>query len=373
MSTDTNRTRRRVLFAAAGAVLALAVVASPAGAGVGDFFKLGQTNTADATSLLTGTTAGPQLWVSNANGDYAGIKAESAGGFAAAVYGLHSSAGGTGAGVQGISQSTEGSAVGVYGLLNSTTPGAGSAAVWGQNNGTGFSGYGVYGFHAGVGIGVFGRSPKGLGVYGNGARGGSFAGTTGAGLEGYSPANDGVRASSRAANKSGLWAHHDGSNFGYGLFAQSQVGPAIGMSGPDAGQAPITLNGKPFPSATAGYKDTEVQVTHDGTFQEVASLNVGPGTYALIAKANARAANSGLAEESYLPCRLSSGGDFDQTLSTPDGIDWETVSFVLFHSSPWASAVTLSCSAKPTEWNALVRNTKIMAIRVAGGTNTAMP
>src|SRR6266511_5492435 len=57
MSKDTNRTRRRVLFAAAGAMLALAVVASPAGAGVGDFFKLGQTNTADATSLLTGTTA----------------------------------------------------------------------------------------------------------------------------------------------------------------------------------------------------------------------------------------------------------------------------------------------------------------------------
>ncbi len=140
MSTDRNQMRRRVLFAAAGAGLALVVVASPAGAGVGDFFKLGQTNTADATSFLTGNTAGPELRVSNANGNFAGIKAESAGGYAAAVYGLHSSEGGTGAGVQGISLSTENSAVGVYGLIDSTTPGAGSAAVRGQNNATGFSG-----------------------------------------------------------------------------------------------------------------------------------------------------------------------------------------------------------------------------------------
>ncbi len=370
MSTDTNRTRRRVLFAAAGAVLALVVVASPAGAGVGDFFRLGQTNTADATSLLTGTTAGPQLWVSNANGDYAGIKAESAGGFAAAVYGLHSSAGGTGAGVQGISQSTEGSAVGVYGLLNSTTPGPGSAAVWGQNNGTGFSGYGVYGFHAGVGIGVFGRSPKGLGVYGNGARGGSFYGTTGAGLEGYSPANDGVRASSRAANKSGLWAHHDGSNFGYGLFAQSQVGPAIGMSGPDVGQAPLTFNGKPFPSATAGRKATLVLVPNDDADHPIASLNVGPGAYALIAKANVwDAAHEGYA---FVKCRLYAGSDSDLTESEM-GLDVEAVSFALFHSFATAGSVNLLCQASHLAHSVYVENTDIIAIRVAGGTNTAMP
>ncbi len=372
MSTDTNRTRRRVLFAAAAAVLALAAAAVPASAGVGDFFKLGQTNSADATSLLTGNTAGPQLRVSNANGNFAGIKAESAGGYAAAVYGLHSSEGGTGAGVQGISLSTENSAVGVYGLIDSTTPGAGSAAVRGQNNATGFSGYGVYGFHAGTGIGVSGRSPKGLGVYGNGTRGGSFYGTTGAGLEGYSPANDGIRASSRAANKSGLWAHHDCSNFGYGLFAQSAVGPAIGMSGPDTGQAPITFNGKPFPSVTAGYHNTQVFVPNDGSFRPIASLNVGPGAYALIAKTNIR--NASATGASGVWCFLSAGSDDDSTeIGLTGDADRESASFALFHSFASASAVTLSCAALSNWHSAYVYSTKIMAIRVAGGTNTAMP
>jgi hypothetical protein len=270
--------------------------------------------------------------------------------------------------VQGISESTEVNAPGVYGLINSTTPASGSAGVRGHNNSTGVRGYGVYGSHAGIGVGVYGQSPNGLGVYGSGARGGSFAGTIGVGLEGYSPKDDGVRASSSAANKSGLWAHHDGSNYGYGLFAQSAVGPAIGMSGPDSAP-PITLNGKPFPSVTAGFKNTGVTVPHDSAFHPIASLNVGPGTYAIIAKADVR--NAAATEEAVVRCVLGVGGDQDESAYV--GSDVQSVSFALFHHSPSAGAVTLSCLAYSNYHSAYVSDTKIVAIRVAGGTNAAMP
>jgi hypothetical protein len=65
-------------------------------------------------------------------------------------------------------------------------------------------------------------------------RGGTFT-SPNIGLS-VSGANDGVQASATGTSKSGVWAHHDGSNFGYGLFAQSANGPAIGM--PSAATAP---------------------------------------------------------------------------------------------------------------------------------------
>lgn len=74
------------------------------------------------------------------------------------------------------SESTDGSAV--RGVMTSTTPGSGSAAVRGINNGTGGAGIGVYGSHAGSGWGVHGTCPDGRGVYGYSANayGGYFTG-----------------------------------------------------------------------------------------------------------------------------------------------------------------------------------------------------
>jgi Chaperone of endosialidase len=154
------------LFAICCATLFL-TAASASAAGQGDPFLLGQDNTIDLTTSLSGNSAGgPQLLVTNANGDRAGIKAESAGGGAGAVYGLHSSAEGAGAAVQGISLSTAPSAFALYGLLESTSSGAGSAALRAQNKGTNAGGYGVWASHAGSGDGVYGTSVNGRGVWG---------------------------------------------------------------------------------------------------------------------------------------------------------------------------------------------------------------
>tara|TARA_R110002072_G_scaffold42064_22_gene119162 strand:- start:57535 stop:59148 length:1614 start_codon:yes stop_codon:yes gene_type:complete len=82
--------------------------------------------------------------------------------------------------------STAQNASGLLGRITSTSPGGVSAGVRGENNGTGFSGVGVYGIHNGFGYGVYGTSPGGLGVFGNS--------DAGFGLWGQSDVNTGVYA-----------------------------------------------------------------------------------------------------------------------------------------------------------------------------------
>lgn len=64
------------------------------------------------------------------------------------------------------SASSSGDATAIRGLLTSASPGSGSAAVLGQNQGTTLYGYGVKGSHAGYGTGVYGVSVGGVGVHG---------------------------------------------------------------------------------------------------------------------------------------------------------------------------------------------------------------
>jgi hypothetical protein len=75
---------------------------------------------------------------------------------------------GTGAfpGVWGETESPSTGASGVRGFVLSTTPGSGSAGVYGKNYGTTNLGYGVRGEHDGSGYGVYGTSVSGRGVYG---------------------------------------------------------------------------------------------------------------------------------------------------------------------------------------------------------------
>jgi hypothetical protein len=63
--------------------------------------------------------------------------------------------------------STVANAFALHGIISSTNPGIWSAAVRGQNNGTGGYGIGVWGSHAGSGRGVYGSSVSGVGVYGS--------------------------------------------------------------------------------------------------------------------------------------------------------------------------------------------------------------
>ncbi|MHC4489180.1 MAG: tail fiber domain-containing protein [Planctomycetota bacterium] len=57
-------------------------------------------------------------------------------------------------------------ASGVRGKITSTSPGYLSAGIYGHNNGTGSTGIGVRGTHAGSGTAVYGTTPSGIGVYG---------------------------------------------------------------------------------------------------------------------------------------------------------------------------------------------------------------
>ncbi len=128
------------------------------------------------------------------------------------VQGLHRAATGTGAGVQGQTNSTDASA-GVYGLAAAATPTAHSSGVRGANSSTNNLGYGVWGSHAGTGIGVYGSSSKGRGVYG--------LSDNVAGVQGRSTSGDGVAGQSTFGY--GLYANSFSS---YGLYALSSSGPA---------------------------------------------------------------------------------------------------------------------------------------------------
>jgi hypothetical protein len=73
-----------------------------------------------------------------------------------------------GAGVYGENLSTSIEASAVFGRIPSTSPGTGSAGVRGENRGIGPGGIGVYGSQNGSGSGVYGTTPFGAGVFGQG-------------------------------------------------------------------------------------------------------------------------------------------------------------------------------------------------------------
>jgi len=85
-----------------------------------------------------------------------------------AIYGHRTGTTGTWPAVHAECDSASANASAIRGYLNSTNAGAGSAAVRGENRGTDGDGAGVYGLHAGSGIGVHGESTSGsgTGVYG---------------------------------------------------------------------------------------------------------------------------------------------------------------------------------------------------------------
>jgi hypothetical protein len=219
---------RHALAGAFAAALCLGTTTALAGSGVGATFNLGQANTVNATSSLTGTTAGPQLKVVNANASNQAISAQSSGGGSGiAVFGTHSSSAGAGPAIQGSSASTAANAFSVYGLLSSTSPGADSAAVRGRVNSTQYMGVnavsGVWGSHAGAGLGV-----KGTG------------GTGGIGVAGFANASPDEWPSG-----TGVW----GIGSGYGVYANggfigiSARGPVAGVSGSTAAGATSSSNG----------------------------------------------------------------------------------------------------------------------------------
>ena len=120
-----------ILYALAGACagVLLTTTSALAGSGVGGVFNLGEVNTVNAQTTLSGNAgANPQLRVENA--------------------------------------ATVQNAFGVLGRITAGSPAAQTAGVRGINSGTNANGFGVWGFHQGSGVGVFGETGAGTGVLG---------------------------------------------------------------------------------------------------------------------------------------------------------------------------------------------------------------
>ncbi len=267
MTTHRNHKRRLALLAIAVAACALATASAAQGA----YLTLGTGNTSDAPTTLSGNTAGPELLVKNSNGTSAsafglyglltatsptvvsaalrgqnnatnglgfGVSGSHAGagigvnGFSprgvgvrgqstdgTGVLGQHTAATGTAPGVSASTNSRDAGADALVATVTSIYPGANSAAVRGQNNGTTSTGYGVWGSQAGSGIGVLGTaSLGGVGVEGSNPSGYGGFFTGGVGVYGTSP--------------SGLFGVGvQGVGTGDGVFGTSQSLSGVGVRG----------------------------------------------------------------------------------------------------------------------------------------------
>jgi hypothetical protein len=199
------------------------------------------------TGVLGQSSSGPG--VEGDTGSGPGVKGTSASG--AGVTGASATGPGgsfTSASGIGVSAATASSASGaraVLGTVTSATPGANTAAVLGQNNGTNNNGFGVWGIHNGGGPGVQGNSSQGNGVVGLGHGNGVVGIGQGNGVVGLSQNNGaGVRAASTGG--SGLLAT---STSGAGVTGISTNGLGASFQG---GLAPLRL----VAAAIAGHPTT---------------------------------------------------------------------------------------------------------------------
>src|SRR6266508_3600802 len=118
---------KSLLAGAIGAALVVGASAAFAGSGVGGIFNLGEPNTVDGSTGLSGNTPGNQLYVANASPTNGAVRADAVGGIGVygrsqtgrGVYGYHSGAGAI-AGVQG---DTSGTGAGVLGRSTGGGPG----------------------------------------------------------------------------------------------------------------------------------------------------------------------------------------------------------------------------------------------------------
>ncbi len=149
-------------------MFALAALATASSAQAATYLQLGTSNASNATTTLTGTTAGAELLVKNADGSSA-------------------------------------SAFSLYGLLTATAPTANAAAVRGYNSATNAHGYGVWGSQAGSGTGVYGSSPSGKGVWG--------ASTSGIGVRGQSTSGTGVYGIHTGSSGNAAGVHGQSTNW----------------------------------------------------------------------------------------------------------------------------------------------------------------
>ena len=199
-----------IVLGAVVSILVLVASTAIAGTGIGGIFNLGQSNTVDATSSLSGASTGAQLQVANTG---TGTGAQGIAAFnnsvAATLYGRNS---GGGPGVSGRSDKKSNGVEGV-------SAGSGASGVYGANtsaNGfgvagrsTGASGFGVFGTNTAGGTGIFGKSTGANGVQG------TSASTTSSGVYGENTSTDGYGVAGRSMGAGGIGVYGDNSAGGW--------------------------------------------------------------------------------------------------------------------------------------------------------------
>jgi hypothetical protein len=169
--------------------------------------------------------------------------------------------------------STADYAFALHGIISSTSPGAFSAAVRGQNNGTGGYGIGVWGSQDGSGWGVYGTSVSGRGVYG-------YASAT-------SGATYGVYGESASTSGRGVYGVASAtSGFAYGVYGQSASTSGRGVFGWAYATSGSTYGGQfvsdsIWGTGVYGYASATSGFTY-GVYGESASTS-GRGVYGLAA------------------------------------------------------------------------------------------
>lgn len=174
-----------------------------------------------------------------------------------------------GTAVAGVSDSTAFDATAIYGEIASTSPGSFSAAVRGQNNGTGALGIGVWGSQGGSGWGIYGTAASGIGVLGDGGSGTGVRGdgTTGVSGTGTSPTGVGVLVGNTAGGTA-LQVN------GTASFARS------GAATVPAGRASATTTGIPLTSASLVL--ATIQGNTAGVYvQGVTTVTGSPGSFTI--------------------------------------------------------------------------------------------
>lgn len=187
------------------------------------------------------------------------------------VEGGHTLQSGISPGVYGWSGSQQASAIGILGELTSTSPGGSSAAVKGLNRGTGASGIGVWGEHAGSGYGVYGISPSGIGVYGITTTGTAVYGSSSDGSIGRL-AGGGTGVYGSSTNNAGAYGS---STNGPGVYGVSTFASGVyGTNGSTTGRGVTGIN------TGSGYGVHATSATGTGLYAAVTGSASGNAVFA---------------------------------------------------------------------------------------------
>jgi hypothetical protein len=179
----------------------------------------------------------------------------------------------SGTAVSAVSYGTGSTTTAVLGVISSTNPTGNPIALRGQNNSTNGNGVGVYGSHAGSGVGGYFLCKAGVGVTGSsttnyGAYGASESGN---GVGGYSSSGYGMFGSSDSGT--GVWGHSSAAGSGF-PFGTTGVGVA-GTSEESTGVYGLSTAGTGVAGATLSTDDQATGVVGTVYSQTPGALSAG--------------------------------------------------------------------------------------------------